>query len=510
MLPTLSEVIALSDAELGGGLADGLHNSTEPAPGSIRSEIPRPAFTTTQNPIRAEQQWFGAIAALNALLFQSTQSGSHPIEGVVLASPSSPLSDPVLISKLSTWVFTTSSLGPLGWLPFQLPPGGEKQGPAVQHASCTLPLLPLDPLADEQFCLLLTHQLSILLVLGQDHTGQTRFHFSFDPATLLFAWNVLRPRVLVTVPHQIDRLDELVGQFTPTAPDYRLVTRFSRLLLGHLPDLAERIDPRKTLVKEDSKRQQTESYADHSAPALCSPAPDVELLRAIAHEIRTPLTTIRTLTRSLLKRQDLSAVAIQRLEMIDRQCSEQIDRFDLIFKAAELETATSRSHTMPLAATPLDQVFQQGIPRWKQQASQRNLTLEVLLPQQMPTVVSDPTILDQALTGLMERFTRNLPAGSHIQVEVTAAGDQLKLQLQSSQSAGSHSRPSLKALGQLLAFQPETGSVSLSMAVTKNLFQALGGKLIVRQRPQQGEVLTIFLPLERTSLEMRSSDIRTV
>jgi len=31
--------------------------------------------------------------------------------------------------------------------------------------------------------------------------------------------------------------------------------------------------------------------------------------------------------------------------------------------------------------------------------------------------------------------------------------------------------------------------------VTKNLFNALGGKLIVRQRPQQGEVLTIFLPL---------------
>jgi signal transduction histidine kinase len=34
------------------------------------------------------------------------------------------------------------------------------------------------------------------------------------------------------------------------------------------------------------------------------------------------------------------------------------------------------------------------------------------------------------------------------------------------------------------------------MAATKHLFQAIGGKLIVRQRPQNGEVLTIFLPLE--------------
>jgi signal transduction histidine kinase len=47
-------------------------------------------------------------------------------------------------------------------------------------------------------------------------------------------------------------------------------------------------------------------------------------------------------------------------------------------------------------------------------------------------------------------------------------------------------------------FQPETGSLSLNLAVTKNLFQVLGGKLIVRHRPQQGEELTIFLPLEKS------------
>ena len=44
-------------------------------------------------------------------------------------------------------------------------------------------------------------------------------------------------------------------------------------------------------------------------------------------------------------------------------------------------------------------------------------------------------------------------------------------------------------------FQPETGSLSLNLEVTKNMFQALGGKLTVRQRPRQGEELTIFLPL---------------
>jgi hypothetical protein len=40
--------------------------------------------------------------------------------------------------------------------------------------------------------------------------------------------------------------------------------------------------------------------------------------------------------------------------------------------------------------------------------------------------------------------------------------------------------PLLQALGPLLMFQPETGSLSLNLAVTKNLFQAIGGKLTMR------------------------------
>ena len=54
--------------------------------------------------------------------------------------------------------------------------------------------------------------------------------------------------------------------------------------------------------------------------------------------------------------------------------------------------------------------------------------------------------------------------------------------------------------------QPETGNLSLSMAVTKNLFQALGGKLIVREHPQEGEVLTIFLPLAAKRPEEKLED----
>ncbi|MFP3325425.1 histidine kinase dimerization/phospho-acceptor domain-containing protein, partial [Planococcus sp. SIMBA_160] len=65
--------------------------------------------------------------------------------------------------------------------------------------------------------------------------------------------------------------------------------------------------------------------------------PDVELLQALTHEVRTPLTTIRMLTRLLLKRKDLGSDVLKRLRVIDQECSEQINRMELIFQATELE-----------------------------------------------------------------------------------------------------------------------------------------------------------------------------
>jgi signal transduction histidine kinase len=534
LLPTLSEVLTLADWSEPESLQ---LDQDEESDGSIYRHSTNRAGSGRQ---KAEREWRGAIAALSALLEQ-TLSLEPPLEsplesafaltppdltsaflqGMVVSGPTPVFHLPHLAKYLATWTFAPDWLQSTGEM-FQLPPADrsvevEPMHLSVHHSAPLLSLLPHDPLVHEQFCLVLTANLSLVMVLGEDALGQPQFHFSFDPEVVQSAWRCLRQRVVLTTPYKLSGLDELVDRFSPLAPSYKIVTRFSRLLLAHLPEPIE---------KEDIKRVRDvvngavhdESRTNGSSPFKFQPAVhsrsssgfrgslDVELLQAIAHEVRTPLATIRTLTRLLLKRKDLVAEVRKRLEMIDRECSEQIDRFGFISRAVELETTATKSTVMPLTATPLAEVFQQSIPRWQQQAQQRQLTLEVVLPQKMPTVVSDPTMLDQALTSLIERFTRNLPAGSHIEVQATQAGSQLKLQLQSQPNeessyatrSKSH-QPILKSLGQMLMFQPETGSLSLNLTVTKNLFQALGGKLIVRQRPQQGEVMTVFLPLEVSS-----------
>ncbi|PSR19157.1 sensor histidine kinase [filamentous cyanobacterium CCP3] len=497
--------------------------------------------------LQAEHEWLGGVTALIKLLLElppdsdlDSDSGSPaagtlmPLMGGVLSGPFPVLPDRLMGQRLSHWLLVPEPLEKILAVTRPLLPGQgqrETNGPA-----CDLQMVPLanhDPLIGERFCLFLTHRFSLLLVLGYAANGLPQFQFTFDPEVVGQGWQQLRDRVSATRPPLTDALDRLLDQFPPVAPDYRLVTRYSQLLLAQLrqrfqPETSAGFHPpasimpalalpgRPTLAAfqtDPSPHVQVglnqAAFAESEPVPAAEESPDTELLKAMAHEIRTPLTTIRTLTQSLLKRKDIGGEVAKRLQQIDRECTQQIDRFSLIFRAVELETDHAPRRRSPLSAISLNQLFDDAIPRWQQQASRRNLSLTVNVPPCLPMVNSDPAMLTQVLTGLIDRFTHSLPPYSHIELAVTLAGHQLKLQFQSQppDSDGAQAQAQsdpfaspFKALGQLLMFQPETGGLSLNLNATKNLFQALGGKLIVRQRPQAGEVLTVFLPLETKTL----------
>lgn len=474
LLPTLSEILAKAEPT---GI-----DLQVPEIGAARVELTQNDYQDCQ--LKAQSQWHTAIAAVNDLLLKVLANPSptpsmaedRSIEGVLIAAPLPLFNHPAIVSQLQTATFSSTSTN------LQLPPCHTNYPESTFYPQALpISLLPTDPLAEERFCLVFTNHFSLVVVLGEDNRVP-RCQFSFNPDDLEIVWKSLRGRIMLTSPHQLTHFDNLVAQFPPIAPDYRWVMTFSQQLLQHLP--------RPVTSKVSNSAPETAPIEEVSAKS----GVDVELLQALTHEIRTPLTTIRTMTRLILRQPDLSPRVIQRLESIDRECTEQINRMELIFSAVEL--ATTQPQAVDLTTMSLSHLLEQSLPLWQQQAERRNLNLAVDIPQKLPAVVSNPTMLDRVLTGLVENFTRNLPAGSRIQVEVTPVGDRLKLQLQSKLEAEEQVSPAQGlSIGQLLTFQPETGNLSLNMNVTKNLFQILGGKLTVRQNPQQGEVLTIFLPL---------------
>ena len=490
-LPTISSLVALG--ELGAEVTDwdGLNSA---APGEAHHH---------DQAERAEMEWQGAVSSLGHLLQQtlsfrsdnqrstakrsvrSDKAKNKRPAGILLSGPFPVLDSPELTVQLSNWVFIPPPLDQLSQAFSQLMPADETP-PVDTAAARVLPLIDGDPLAGERFCLLLTERFSVVLVLGRDADNDLRFQFSFTPAVINQVWRLLRSRIFLTTPKQLVFLDPLVETFTPTEPDYRIVSQFSRWMLSSLPV------PRPHPVVERIVSPRGETTPNTESSGL-----DTELLKAMAHEIRTPLTTIRTLTRSLIRRKDLVDKAKQRLHQIDSACTQQIDRFNLIFKAVELEAATQKGTRSPLTATALSEIIQSAIPNWEQAATRRGLSLEVKLPRDLPMVASDPALLQQVLTGLVELFTHSVAPNGQIQLQVMAAGDQLKLEFQADvDSICNHRRPNLKSLGKLLMFQPDTGGLSLNLQTTKALFTALGAKLTVRERSNQGVTWMVFLPIE--------------
>lgn len=465
---------------------------------------------------KAESQWRISIAAVEQLLLNHLAfTPGHPKRGFAFAAPAPVFSHPIIAHHLETITFATQAFNRLALMPF--PMGNNGSHHPSSHISDNsipservLPLLPVDPIAQERFCLVVADGFQVVLVLTEDGKGGKDFQFSFAPDVISQVWQALAGRVKLVNPDWSDKLDRLVQPYLDIEPDYKILTEFSQLLLAQIsvetPQRFSQVTNEN--YNYDTHEQSTVISAEEvefsDRKPKSTPCVDAELLQAFAHEVRTPLATIRTLASLILRQKDLPANLLKRVQMIERECLEQIDRMELLFRAAELETSTTVKSTSTTHLTPmcLEQVLQESIPRWQQFASRRNLTLDVVLPQKLPTVVSNPNMLDRMLTGLIENFTRSLPSGSHIQVQVIPAGNQLKLQLlplppDDESATEIHSTPPIrKAIGELLMFQPETGTISLNLAATKHLFQAIGGKLIVRQRPQYGEVLTIFLPLE--------------
>lgn len=443
---------------------------------SVLREAQALDFAQTQMSDRQRrQQWRGAIAALEQLL----QTQEAQTAGIVLSSPSPMFCDRQISEAYQQVVFAPKSLKEVALQTLQLTGISDDCAKKTKHNFLEFPLFPNDPLHEERFCLILTPKFSFVMVASK----ADGFQFSFDPNILHKLWSLLQWRMALTQPFQFKTIKQLWQQFSPVAPDYKIVSRFSQVMLRSQPDLPD-INVVTQATKPKSPPEKATTCRDIQ--------PELELLQALTHEIRTPLTTIRTMTKLLLKKKSkLTKDIVKRIETIEQECNEQIRRMELIFRAAELETP-SRCRKVQLIPISLDQIFQHGIPFWEKQAQRRNVNLQVIKPETLPQVVSDPAMLDQVLSGLIETFTRRSPSGSEIQIQVSTAGHQLKLEVQ---AHGIDQKCLEKAIGQLLIFQPETGSLSLNTNVTKNLFHALGGKLRIRQRPSGEDIFTIFLPL---------------
>jgi signal transduction histidine kinase len=396
----------------------------------------------------AKEFWSKAIALLEQFC------SSMPVEGLFFTHNPQILANNYSLHNLQIWFFTPSNTALLA----------TKSLPIQNTQTIRLPQD--DAIATEWFCIIVSRDFSLLILASEQSRSCI---YSLHPEPIQRAIAVLKQKI--NRPAQLALLSQQLEQFPVQTPEYKAIAKFGTLLLSQ------------------------SFHRELPIPEIR----EVELIRAITHEVKTPLTTIRTLVHSLLRRKDTPTAIESRLQQIAMECSDQIDRFNLIFEAAQLA-----AYPVLLEQIQLKDVLLQSIDRWQEQSQRRQIAIDIDMPTGLPAIISNSHLLQQVLNGLVDRLTRSLPSGSHILIQVSAAGEHLKLQFQSQFEDGvlAGESPLLRAVGQWLMLQPETGTLSLSLPITKTLFQAIGGKFTVRLHPTSteydGEILTIFLPIDRS------------
>ena len=300
--------------------------------------------------IGVRRLWWAALETLQQDLLERGLE-----RGIWLAAPLPALYEPELLKHLQGWVWAPDQLDQLSPHPTALPGRSSSEDSGSLRGFQRLSLGPND--GDDPLLLVITPEVQVALALhGPPQKRQLLMRC--DPATLSDVLVQLGGRLEHQSPAQAEQLRkalESIGSLQSNAAwSEQFWPRLTERLTGTAPGL----------MLQPIQAERPPEAPSHG---------DLNLLEAITHEVRTPLATIRTLIRSLLRRKDLADVVVNRLRQIDVECSEQIDRFGLIFHAAELQREPNEAN---LARTDLQAMLSALAPSWTEQLNRRGIALD--------------------------------------------------------------------------------------------------------------------------------------
>lgn len=270
----------------------------------------------------------------------------------------------------------------------------------------------------------------------------------------------------------------LYGRVLP-ASDRRLLGAFGVHLLAQLEN-------QQLLASRNQLRRLAESNSVRTS-----------LLRAVSHDLRTPLAGIKLAVGGLRQ----TGVSYSReeeeelLATID-ECSDQLDT--LVGNLLDMSRITSDSVTPLLRPVRWYEVVNGGLHGV---AADR---VRVELPANMPEVEADPGMLERVIANIVENAVKYAP-DSDIVLTGTAGG--LSPATVGGRPAGEmriidHGRgvPADKVVEMFQPFQRlddanRASGVGLGLAVAKGFTEAMGGRLSAEATPGGGLTMVVSLPL---------------
>jgi len=252
------------------------------------------------------------------------------------------------------------------------------------------------------------------------------------------------------------------------------------------------------LVAIALERVRTEEAANRADAARQSEEFKSTLLDAIAHEFKTPLTSIKAASTSMLS-DSLSPQLRELAAIID----EETDRMNqLVTEAVRMSQIDAGKIRLQRELVDVPQLLAKVLHHFESQAAGRSLTLKP--SESLPRVSADPELLSLALRQLIDNALKYSPPGSPIDLAAGLEGERVVIRVHDRGTGiperererlfdKFYRRPvSAKAGGGV----PGTG---LGLYIAREILRTHGGDLWIESEPGEGSEFCAGLPLPKSA-----------
>jgi two-component system, OmpR family, phosphate regulon sensor histidine kinase PhoR len=221
-----------------------------------------------------------------------------------------------------------------------------------------------------------------------------------------------------------------------------------------------------------------------------------QFIANVSHELKTPLSSIKAYTETLLAGASKDPVHCERfLNRIDEQAGHLHQLIMDMLSLARIEASQS---SMELANVPVDGVVRRCLADYEPQAAARQVALESVSNDTNIRVRADEEGLRQILSNLIDNAIKYTPAGGRVTVDCRADGATVTIEVADTGvgiAQEHHDRLFERFYRVDKARSRELGGTGLGLSIVKHLTQSMGGSVTVASQVGTGSRFTVRLPL---------------
>lgn len=226
-----------------------------------------------------------------------------------------------------------------------------------------------------------------------------------------------------------------------------------------------------------------------------------EFVATVTHELRSPLSTIHAQLASVIKEM-VDGDVVKDHKVLSRAKEKTEGLISLIGDLLDLSRIEAGTAGLTARAIPLDKILEELVDFLNAKAKAKAQSLDLVLPaEQLPTITTDPMVLESIFSNLITNAIKYTPEKGKITVKVEFTGKQFRVSVIDN-GFGIDAKDLKKIFERFYRIKNEKTrfiiGTGLGLPIVNGLINSLGGSISVESAPDEGSTFTVFLPTERS------------